>query len=459
MMTARMSRPPAAAGSTAAASAAALDSGVLASGPTRILQEYGHLIDPLTGLVPELRREPSSDQFQYAFGSGPNRTIRASTLDELKARARVHSGGRGVTEDEAKAGALCEAIERHCGTRHGDEVVISGTYRDLADEAIHPAACLLFDQRQYAERSEWNGAHPAFHRVPAPFDESAVIEWTPVWSLATGERRLLPTSMLYYCAGPVPGSASVLADSNGCAAGASMPDAIVRGFLELVERDAVALWWYNQTRQPAVPLSAFDDPWIAGLTRRYRTLGRDIWLLDVTSDLGIPVLVAVSRRVDGGAQDIVLGFGAHPDPQVAARRALTEAGQLLGQFSDPAGLAAWRSAVTVARQPCLLPDESAQPTLCIPALCTPTTGRESGQPGTLSVADLTSRARNTGLDVFVLDQTRPDIGLPVARVIVPGLRHFWPRFAPGRLYDVPVRLGRLARPTEYAALNPCPLPT
>ena len=49
-------------------------------------------------------------------------------------------------------------------------------------------------------------------------------------------------------------------------------------------------------------------------------------------------------------------------------------------------------------------------------------------------------AKRAGLDFLVLDQTRPDIGVPVVRVIVPGLRHFYRRFAPtGRLYDVPVK--------------------
>ena len=51
-----------------------------------------------------------------------------------------------------------------------------------------------------------------------------------------------------------------------------------------------------------------------------------------------------------------------------------------------------------------------------------------------------------GMEMMVLDQTRPEIGLPVVKVIVPGLRHFWARFAPGRLYDVPVRLGWLSAP-------------
>jgi ribosomal protein S12 methylthiotransferase accessory factor len=59
-----------------------------------------------------------------------------------------------------------------------------------------------------------------------------------------------------------------------------------------------------------------------------------------------------------------------------------------------------------------------------------------------------------GIEVFVLDQTRPDVSFPVVRVVAPGLRHFWPRFAPGRLYDVPVREGWLARPLSEDELNP-----
>jgi ribosomal protein S12 methylthiotransferase accessory factor len=45
----------------------------------------------------------------------------------------------------------------------------------------------------------------------------------------------------------------------------------------------------------------------------------------------------------------------------------------------------------------------------------------------------------------------------VVKAVVPGLRHFWPRFAPGRLYEAPVRLGWLERPRAEAELNPVPL--
>jgi ribosomal protein S12 methylthiotransferase accessory factor len=63
-------------------------------------------------------------------------------------------------------------------------------------------------------------------------------------------------------------------------------------------------------------------------------------------------------------------------------------------------------------------------------------------------------ARRAGLDFLVLDQTRADVEVPVVRVIVPGLRHFYRRFAPGRLYDVPVKLGLREHPTPEGDLTP-----
>jgi oxazoline/thiazoline synthase len=63
-------------------------------------------------------------------------------------------------------------------------------------------------------------------------------------------------------------------------------------------------------------------------------------------------------------------------------------------------------------------------------------------------------ARRAGLDFLVVDQTRPDVEVPVVRVIVPGLRHFYRRFGPGRLYDVPVKLGLRDRPSLESELTP-----
>ncbi|CAM5360309.1 hypothetical protein SGLAM104S_07122 [Streptomyces glaucescens] len=43
------------------------------------------------------------------------------------------------------------------------------------------------------------------------------------------------------------------------------------------------------------------------------------------------------------------------------------------------------------------------------------------------------------------------------KVIAPGLRPFWPRFAPGRLYDTPVALGHRPAALPEDQLNPIPL--
>jgi ribosomal protein S12 methylthiotransferase accessory factor YcaO len=59
-----------------------------------------------------------------------------------------------------------------------------------------------------------------------------------------------------------------------------------------------------------------------------------------------------------------------------------------------------------------------------------------------------------GMEMLVLDQTRADVGMPVVKVVVPGLRHFWPRYAPGRLYEVPVKMGWLEKPLREEELNP-----
>ena len=70
------------------------------------------------------------------------------------------------------------------------------------------------------------------------------------------------------------------------------------------------------------------------------------------------------------------------------------------------------------------------------------------------VLTCTGLAAARGIEILVLDQTRPDVGLPVVRVVAPGLRHFWARFGPGRLYDVPVREGWLSRSLDEGELNP-----
>ncbi|MER6775347.1 MULTISPECIES: TOMM precursor leader peptide-binding protein [unclassified Streptomyces] len=442
--------------------AAATGGGDRALTPAQMLRAYGHLVDPVTGVVKEIRQASGAPDFVHAYTSGHNLAMESASFAGLSSGLRALSGGKGRTAEEARTSALCEAVERYSGTRHGDEPVVRDSLRGLGGVAVHPNDCQLYGRRQFAERELWNARHSRFHHVPAPFDESRPTDWTPVWSLTEGRRRLLPTSMLYFGRGTDPAADEPWADSNGNAAGSSPEDALVQGFLELVERDAVALWWYNRTRQPGVDLGAFEDEWVERIRHGMRRVNREVWALDLTSDLGIPVFAALSRRTDKPAEDVIFGFGAHFDPRVALCRALSELGQLLPavgdvrrdgrgyRITDPEPLSWWQRA-TVANQPYLAADPRAQ---------TRTPGHWPSARGTDLLDDvrvITELVRGKGMDLLVLDQSRPDLGLPVTKVVVPGLRHFWARYGPGRLFDVPVRLGRLAEPTPYDQLNPVPL--
>lgn len=423
--------------------------------PDQLLKRHAHLVSPITGIVPVLEPSPGAPEFATVYVSGRNLAMR----DRGPAGLRSQSGGKGLTDTEARTSALCEAVERYCGTRHGDEPVVVDTLRALGDQGVHPNACQLYADQQFRDRDRWNRSGSPFHHVPEPFDENRPVEWTPVWSLTEQRQRLLPTSMLYFSSTPC--SRGPYADSNGNAAGSSPEDALLQGFLELVERDAVALWWYNRTRQPAIDLDSFHEPYIGRLLDGYRKLGRDLWALDLTSDLGIPAVVAVSRRTEGPTEDIVFGFGAHFDPAIALRRALTETGQLLPAVSrdrpgggygitDPLPVRWWRQA-TLANQPYLAPDPATRPR-------TPGHWNYVVRNDLLDdVKAITELVAAKGLELLALDQTRPDVGMPVVKVMVPGLRHFWARYAPGRLFDIPVTLGRLSRPTPYEQLNPIPL--
>ncbi|MEU9360187.1 TOMM precursor leader peptide-binding protein [Streptomyces sp. NPDC048301] len=407
------------------------------------LRAYEHLISPLTGVVKAVQRDGRGPAGLNSYRSGTNHARGPRGLTGPASQLRSESGGKGMTELDARVGALCESLERHSGTYQGDEPTLRASWREVADRAVHPGTCQLYDPRQ---------GGPVF-------DEDAPVDWTPVWSLTRGEHRLMPTALLYFDAPRSPGLGPVQADSNGNAGGSSLEDAIVQGLLELVERDAVALWWYNRTRHAAVDLDAFDEPWTGRMRDLHASLGRELWVLDVTSDFGIPVFAAVTRRADKPAEDILFGFGAHFDPKIALCRAIAEANQLMPAVAevradgtgygcrDERLLDWWRTATT-AGHPYLLPDPALAP-------------RVPADFGYVPRADLRDDIESVkaavaerGMELLVLDQTRPDIGLPVVKVVVPGMRHFWDRFAPGRLFDVPVQLGRLDAPTAYQDLNP-----
>ncbi len=429
--------------------------------PEETLRRYRHLVSPISGVVTELRRiSDAQDGWLHVYWAGSNLALKNYSMYSMRKSIRSKSSGKGSTVEQSEASALCEAIERYSGVFHGDEIRRRARFSDFAeDEALHPNDVMQFSDWQYDNAEMLNRRRSKFHNVPLRFDPEAAIDWTPVWSLTHGRHRYLPTAMLYFSKPLIEEGWYCLPDSNGCAAGNTLEEAILQGFFELVERDAFACWWYNRLRLPAVDLDSFDDPYLAGAQDYYRRANRELWVLDVTNDLGIPAFVAVSRRTDKEAEDILYSAGAHTDPKIAAFRAVCELNQCFimvenvkddgpgYRASDPEALWWWQH-VKLADQPWLAPDGSTRPR-----------GRSDYHvPETDDVKEDVELCRalveGKGMEFLVLDQTRPDIGMPVAKTIVPGLRHFWARFAPGRLFDVPVAMGLLEKPCAEAALNP-----
>ncbi len=406
-------------------------------------------VSPLIGVVSRLERIEADLPLNTNYYAAHNFSGPAATVNELRAGLGGGSFGKGSTAEQGEASALMEAIERYSGIFQGDEIRVTRRFTDFpSGEAIPPNKVLLFSDAQLQQHQ--TPAPDSHHsRVPGPFDRSAEIEWSPVWSLRDKRFKYLPTTLLYFF---YKGPAAFLADSNGCAAGNTLEEAIVQGFLELVERDSYAIWWYNRLQRPAVDLGQFDDDYVRDLQSQLAETGRRLWVLDVTSDLGVPTFVAITHWISDGRENIEFGSGAHFDTRIALLRALTELNQFLsiGLMGGGTGEKSSLDGTTPLRlqdHPYLTPSNK-------PAVLAGSDSKFGNLDTVEQVTACVRLAKQAGLDFLVLDQTRPDIEVPIVRVIVPGLRHFYRRFAPGRLYDVPVKLGWRDRPLPESEINP-----
>jgi thiazole/oxazole-forming peptide maturase SagD family component len=280
------------------------------------------------------------------------------------------------------------------------------------------------------------------------FDERRIIEWTPIWSLTSNKKKYIPTAYCYYGYPMKADHNFCRADSNGDAAGNTLEEAILHGFMEVVERDCVALWWYNRVRRPAVNLDSFRLPYFKALRDYYHADGREIWVLDITSDIDIPTFAALSAVKQNRKRQFLIGLGAHFDPQVALARALTEMNQFL-----PVAVSGESTRILKPKGPDL-DYLRADPNLALRNF--EDFPNNASSDFLEDVKRCLKLAEACGLETFVLNLTRSDVGLPVVKVIVPGLRHFWARLGNRRLYDVPVKLGWLKKPLKEEQLNPDP---
>ncbi|MGB0853777.1 MAG: YcaO-like family protein [Pikeienuella sp.] len=239
--------------------------------------------------------------------------------------------------------------------------------------------------------------------------------------------------------------------SAGCGSGPHFDIAVASGLLELVERDAVALWWHGGRQGGSADdlahlLAAPFGPSAANGINRWR------WFLDITTDIGVPVIAAVSAKADG--KGVVVAAAAAWDRKTAAHKAALE----LAQMEFSATLAEVKSR---SRRPStgeMAPHDQ----IWLSRLTShdakahkifhPHSGKSEMPDGTLTQKELLKRLGRDGKGVSVIDLTLPSIGIPCARVIAPRLQ------AMGRGAETTERLAK-ARSTPGAVFPPSDWPT
>ena len=428
------------------------DGGERVCSAVETLEKYAHLISPVTGVVGQLTAlkgippcfGPMIKSSWIVRGGGET----APSGHNARLSAIGLSTGKGRTGPQARASAIGEAVERYSSQYEGYEPHIRASLAGLGDVAIHPHHLMGFSVRQYSDREAWR-QKGGFAHVPDPYDAARPIDWTPAWSLTQQRWRLIPSAFAYYSYPQEGGGDICQGCSNGVAAGNCLEEAIMQGFYELVERDATAMWWYHKLPKPAVDWRTFDSPFVAAVDTAIDEMGMRLMVLDLTNDLGIPVFTANLFNCSEDLRFKSIGLGCHRDPHIALERAVSELGQCWGLADrDECSITFQRS--PYSREPFLRADPGQA------SKARSDYRVEQGGDFLDDIEDVVRLLRAGGLEMLAMDLTRPDVGFPVARVIVPGLVHFWPRFGCPRLFEVPKAAGWIDGNAGEDDLNPVP---
>ena len=363
--------------------------------------------------------------------------------------------GAAPTPDEARLVAVAEALERYCGTFTPTPAVLAA-YDEVGQDALWPPDLPLFSARQYAQ--------PGF-----PFDAfnpHDVHPWCWGFNLTRQRAQLVPQDAVRY--GPAP-SRLLHESSSGVAAHTSPEAALLGATLEVVERDALMIVWLNRISPPLVELDRHPDRFLAEAKEEIRQSGYQFRLADLTTDIGIPVMLAIATREDMAAPALILGAGAALEPTTAARKAMRE---LLG------GIRGWQ-AVDWSAPELLRTDDvheladharayyhpawlsRAEFLWSTAARTVLRNGRPTQPTPHDAVASSVERLRTADLDLVAVDLTTPDVarhGMTVVRAVVPGAQPigFGPtgtRLGGRRLYEAPAKMGYASSETTEASLN------
>jgi ribosomal protein S12 methylthiotransferase accessory factor len=361
--------------------------------------------------------------------------------------------GSGDNEDQARAVALMEAIERYCGLFPPQPDIIC-RFADLNGTALLPTELPLFSTSQYAT--------PGFPY--RPFEPDLVLGWTWGWNVSRSERVLVPSSAVWY------GAEDLLVGetSSGMAAHSGRGQALYNGVLELIERDAFMIHWLHRISPPLFDRDRLQGD-AAATVDRLEEQAYKVVLADITTDLKVPVVLALGVHELGQKPALLVGAGASLDSATALRRALRELYAAATGIPTDWTLRPPLSADDVVEledhsrayeHPDWLPHASflwAGQVMIEPPDDPP------ASPSSGSLRRLVEQLASNGQDVIGVDISTPEVarcGVRVVRAIVPGLQPlaFGTRVRLGgcRLYEAPRRMDDAWPILTEADLNPVP---
>ena len=349
--------------------------------------------------------------FELAAPEAPGLVAFGAEIDPATADA-LHRGsppvgvsGIGLSMQEAFQGCVGEAVEYLSQLQRADDALI-------AADGMEPSAALDRATRELVTAlMPPPRAGSAWHRATRLSDQSEV--------LLPADLCLRRPQALQEFAPPFP-------LSTGSAAGTSWEGAALHGLLELIERDAASLWWRGGRRGRAVPpdvetsAQALLQSLRAGIPAPRRS-----WLLDITADIGVPAVTALSCRPDG--RGFAFGLAARRTLQAATRSAVLEMCQMeLAHAVVEAKRRERGDAALNARDRAhLLRATAIDAFSCI--LLHPVSGsaehiRLDDPDPKAALSLIVRRLAGLGIETYGLDLTRASLAVPVARIIAPGLQ-------------------------------------
>jgi ribosomal protein S12 methylthiotransferase accessory factor len=378
------------------------------------------------------------------------------------------TSGKGITERDSARSAIVEALERYCAQQRRPGAFTTRRASALDHPAILPEELVLYSDAQYRA--------PDFpYRRPRA---DAELTWVQATRVDNTEPVYAPASLVYMnYAGADGREFFTRTNTSGLAGGRDLASAVLSAIYELVERDAYLITWL--TRLPAARIT-FDDTngLAAEICRHYARFGIETFAFDVTTDLRIPVVMAVAVDHTGALPAAVVGLGCDLDPASALDRAVMEIVQVrtglvphfrqdplptpLTRYDEVRSLedhAAFAANPANLHELAFLLDGAARMRLWDLA----DHSRGSVEEDLRLCVE---RLAATGSTVAFVDLTMPDLEVfpvRIVRALATGLQpiHFGfgqERLGGRRLFDVPRLLGKADRTLTEADLNPCPHP-